>query len=252
MVSWKDSETSSDESVSPLFKSHAEETYIPQTIVDPEWCGIVAGGPLCCHNAPVQRAVVFQGINTGRRFYGCGNEEGDTCGLVQWIDPEWPEPMRNALRKLWDMYEQSSKENAAKEKLILKLAEEKKLIQEKHHNHIKETSNFFATIHKNVMRENYQKIMQDGDVENAVLQAQEEMAKLEKDNNELRTALQVIKQSNDELVSNWKKHVADEGLEQIEQMKKEKKKLEYIIADLLKDGEANKVKLRKIKELCDE
>ena len=102
------------------------------------------------------------------------------------------------------------------------------------------------------MRENYQKIMQDGDVENAVLQAQEEKAKLEKDNIELRTSLQVIKQSNDELVSNWKKHLADEGLQQIEQMKKEKTKLEYIIADLLKDGEANKVKLRKIKELCDE
>ena len=155
--------------------------------------------------------------------------------------------MKNALHKLWDMYEQSSKENDAKEKLIVKLGEEKKLIQEKHHNHIKETSNFFATIHKNVMRENYQKIMQDGDVENVVLQAQEEKAKLEKDNIELRTALQVIKQSNDELVRNWKQHVADEGVQQIEQMKKEKKKLEYIIADLLKDGEANKVKLRKIK-----
>nr|XP_020175207.1 uncharacterized protein LOC109760810 [Aegilops tauschii subsp. strangulata] len=220
MVSWKDGETSSEDFVSPLFNSHEDETYIPQTIVDPEWCGIVVGGPMCCHNLPVHRAVVFQGINTGRRFYGCGN--------------------------------QSSKENDAKEKLILKLGEEKKLIQEKHHNHIKETSNFFSTIHKNVMRENYQKIMQDGDVENDVLQAQEENAKLEKDNIELRTALQVIKQSNDELVSNWKKHVAGEGLQQIEQMKKEKKKLEYIIADLLKDGEANKVKLRKIKELCDE
>nr|XP_020148787.1 uncharacterized protein LOC109733987 [Aegilops tauschii subsp. strangulata] len=223
MVSWKDDGTSSEESVSPLFNSHADETYIPQTIVDSDWCGIVAGGPMCYHNLPVHRAVVFQGINTGRRFYGCGNQEGDNCGLVQWIDLEWPEPMKNALRKLWDMYEQSSKENDAKEKLILKLGEEKKLIQEKHHNHIKET-----------------------------IQAQEEKAKLEKDNIELRTTLQVIKQSNDELVSNWKKHVADEGLQQIEQMKKGKKKLEYIIADLLKDGEANKVKMRKIKEICDE
>ena len=51
--------------------------------------------------------------------------------------------MKNALRKLWDMYEQSSKENDAKEKLIVKLGEEKKLIEEKHHNHIKETSIFF-------------------------------------------------------------------------------------------------------------
>ena len=67
------------------------------------------------------------------------------------------------------MYEHSSKENEAKQKLILKLAKEKKLIQEKHHNHIKETSNFFATVHKNVMKENYQKIMQDGDVESVEL-----------------------------------------------------------------------------------
>ena len=73
------------------------------------------------------------------------------------------------------------------------------------------------------MRENYQKIMQDGDVENVVVQAQEEKAKLEKDNIELRTALQVIKQTNDELVRNWKQHVADEGVQQIEQMKEKKK-----------------------------
>nr|XP_020192455.1 uncharacterized protein LOC109778313 [Aegilops tauschii subsp. strangulata] len=206
MASWKDGETSSEDSVSPLFNSHADETYIPQTIVDPEWCGIVAGGPMCCHNLPVHRAVVFQGINTGRRFYGCGNQFTEDVVLSA------------VLRGKGVKFNQCLTE----------------------------------CVWKNVMRENYQKIMQDGDVENAVVQAQEEKAKLEKDNIELRTALQVIKQSNDELVRNWKQHVADEGVQQIEQMKKEKKKLEYIIADLLKDGEANKMKMRKIKEICDE
>ncbi|KAI4976942.1 hypothetical protein ZWY2020_050549 [Hordeum vulgare] len=87
--------------------------------------------------------------------------EDDKCGLVEWIDPEWHEAMKNALQKIWDMYEQSIKENESKEKVILKLQEEKKIIQEKHHNHIKETSWVFSTVHKNVMRENYQKIMQD-------------------------------------------------------------------------------------------
>ncbi|XBH86533.1 hypothetical protein VPH35_074170 [Triticum aestivum] len=200
MVDWKDGETSSEDSVSPLFNAHDDETY-----------------------------------------------EGDNCGLVQWIDPQWPEPMKNALRKLWDMYEQSSKENESKENLIVKLGEEKRLIQEKHHNHIKETSNFFATVHKNVMKENYQKIMQDGDVESVVVEAQEERARLEKENMELKTALQVIKQS--KLVSNWKNVVAEQGMEQL---KKEKKRLEYIIADLLKAGEENKMKIRKISEICNE
>ncbi|XBI51487.1 hypothetical protein VPH35_033982 [Triticum aestivum] len=249
MVDWKDGETSSEDSVSPLFNAPDDETYTPHTIVDPEWCGIVAREPVCCHNVAVHRAVVFQGINTGRRFYGCVNEEGDNCGVVQWIDPQWPEPMKNALRKLWDMYEQSSKENESKEKLIVKLGEEKRLIQEKHHNHIKETSNFFAIVHKNVMKENYQKIMQDGDVESAVVEAHEERARLEKENMELKTALQVIKQSNDELVSNWKNAVAEQGMEQL---KKEKKRLEYIIADLLKAGEENKTKIRKISQICNE
>ena len=99
------------------------------------------------------------------------------------------------------------------------------------------------------MRENYQKIMQDGDVENVVLQAQEEKAKLEKENMDLKLALQVIKQSNDELITNWKKAVADQGMAELKQ---EKKRLEYIIADLLKAGEQNKSKINRIKEICDE
>lgn len=176
-------------------------------------------------------------------------QDGDNCGLVQWIDAEWPEPMQNALRKIWDMYDQSNTEIERKDKVILKLEEEKKLIQEKHHTHIKETSQFFATVHKNVMRENYEKIMQDSDVEKAVVEAQEEKARLEKENMDLKLALQVIKQSNDELITNWKKAVADQGMAELKQ---EKKRLEYIIADLLKAGEQNKSKINRIKEICDE
>ena len=99
------------------------------------------------------------------------------------------------------------------------------------------------------MKENYKKIMEDGDVESAVVEAHEERARLGKENMELKIALQVIKQSNDELVSNWKNAVAEQGMEQL---KKEKKRLEYIIADLLKAGEENKMKIRKISEICNE
>ena len=46
-----------------------------------------------------------------------------------------------------------------------------------------------------------------------------------------------------------KNAVAEQGMEQL---KKEKKRLEYIIADLLKAGEENKMKIRKISEICNE
>ncbi|KAE8775384.1 hypothetical protein D1007_52067 [Hordeum vulgare] len=32
-------------------------------------------------------------------------QEGDNCGFVEWVDQEWPIPMRNALLKLWTMFE---------------------------------------------------------------------------------------------------------------------------------------------------
>ena len=44
---------------------------------------------MCCHNLPVHRAVVFQGINTGRRFYGCANQVSCRSSLVviDYTDP---------------------------------------------------------------------------------------------------------------------------------------------------------------------
>ena len=34
-------------------------------------------------------------------------QEGKNCGLVEWIDPSWPNTLENALSKLWSMYEQT-------------------------------------------------------------------------------------------------------------------------------------------------
>ena len=40
--------------------------------------------------------------------------------------------------------------------------------------------------------------------------------------------------------------------QQRDKLKEEKKKVEYYIADLLKAGEVNNEKLKKISEICDE
>ncbi|KAI5004348.1 hypothetical protein ZWY2020_031591 [Hordeum vulgare] len=62
---------------------------------------------LCEHGKPAKRFIAFEGLHIGRRFMGCGEKEGINCGVVHWIDFEWPESMENTLDKLWDMYEES-------------------------------------------------------------------------------------------------------------------------------------------------
>jgi hypothetical protein len=55
-----------------------------------------------------------------------GNEN---CGFVQWVDPEWPPTMQNALLKLWELYSDSRsdrrKDNLDNSLSIHHLTEEK-------------------------------------------------------------------------------------------------------------------------------
>lgn len=56
-------------------------------------------------------------------------QEGQNCGFVEWIDPEWAVTMQNALFKLWEMYEDSKsdrkKDNLESSLTIHHLTEEK-------------------------------------------------------------------------------------------------------------------------------
>ncbi|XBI99964.1 hypothetical protein VPH35_019953 [Triticum aestivum] len=73
-------------------------------------------------------------MHTGRRFLGCAKKEGINCGVVQWIDFEWPDSMEKALAKLWDMYEETksarTNDNLESSFAIHNLTEEKKKLQE--------------------------------------------------------------------------------------------------------------------------
>ena len=85
-------------------------------------------------------------------------QEGINCGVVQWIDFEWPDSMEKALAKLWDMYEESKAK-------LWDMYEESKTARS--------NDNLTFTIHsltkeKKKMQENYEKLV--GDV-NALLDA---------------------------------------------------------------------------------
>ncbi|XP_044392133.1 uncharacterized protein [Triticum aestivum] len=205
----------------------------PATTEDMDWCGTVCtGNILCIHKLSAKRMVAFEGQNTGRRFFGCAEREGNNCGVVDWVDPKWPDTLKRALKKLWYLYEQNKIDNLAKVEELSKLAEEKKQLEEKYHLNIKLTKDFCESIEKQVHRENDLKIMKESGEEKI---AQEERAKLEKENMELKKQVDLLKHiqaAQAEVIRNWKKD-ADEG---IDEGKQEKKKLEYAIVDLLKAG----------------
>jgi hypothetical protein len=118
------------------------------------------------------------------------NQGGCSCGHIEWVDPEWPEPLKNALRKLWDMYEQSLEQIKAKEEVIAQLIEEKRLMQEKQH------------------------INQECDADQVAADVNEKKADIEKENMALKGEIELLKKiqaTQAELISNWRKDaVVDE------------------------------------------
>ncbi|VAI10671.1 unnamed protein product [Triticum turgidum subsp. durum] len=133
MVSWSD-ETSED-SVLNISSSYNGIIKLPATMHDPNFNGTDADvNVLCEHGEPAERFVAFEGMHTGRRFPGCAKKEGLNCGVVQWIDFEWPDSMEKALAKLWDMYEEiksaRTNDNLESSFAIHNLTEEKKKLQE--------------------------------------------------------------------------------------------------------------------------
>ncbi|KAF7058970.1 hypothetical protein CFC21_065933 [Triticum aestivum] len=149
MVSWSD-ETSED-SVLNISSSCDGIIKLPATMHDPNFNGTDADvNVLCEHGEPAERFVAFEGMHTGRRFLGCAKKlvltclvisglytlfivEGINCGVVQWIDFEWPDSMEKALAKLWDMYEEiksaRTNDNLESSFAIHNLTEKKKKLQ---------------------------------------------------------------------------------------------------------------------------
>ncbi|KAF7102695.1 hypothetical protein CFC21_103786 [Triticum aestivum] len=132
MVSWSD-ETSEDSVLN--ISSYDGIIKLPATMHDPNFNGTDADvNVLYEHGEPAERFVAFEGMHTGRRFLGCGKKEGLNCGVVQWIDFEWPDSMEKALAKLWDMYEEiksaRTNDNLESSFAIHNLTEEKKKLQE--------------------------------------------------------------------------------------------------------------------------
>ncbi|CAM0955171.1 unnamed protein product [Alopecurus aequalis] len=196
-----------------------DNDYAPDTCEDLDFHGLTVDYPEVCrvHKLMPQRCVAFGGSDTGRRFLMCSlADQVNNCGFVCWVDEEWPGTLKNAIGRLWSMYDVSNSaridENIQHGQLMKQLADEKKKAEKDYIGLIAEVNKFMNDTEKRVHKENYKKIM-EGEVMNA----------------------------------KEKKWDEEKG-----GMKEEKKKIEYMMFDLLKVGEGNKEKIKRIKAICEE
>ncbi|CAM0881191.1 unnamed protein product [Alopecurus aequalis] len=228
MVSWGDGEESSED-----HSSHGVD--LLTTMYDSDFCGLAEeeGSVRCKHHSIASKYVCFEGWNTGRRFLGCEGQDGEQCDFVHWVDPEWPRPLQKALAKLWEDYGEAKQgrvsdalDNLEKK---FKYQDEIKLL----HRDLK------------IMQDEVDKVIEEKKVTLA-LKAQAEQALL------LARAELEQKKRLDASTSNMHKVLRIQAEKDRDKFKGEKIKLEFIIADLLKQKEGTRAKMMKIKEICDE
>ncbi|KAE8798560.1 cbl-interacting protein kinase 13 [Hordeum vulgare] len=228
MVSWSKGSSSSwdDDSVT---------SQLPRTIPCYEWSGIAHELSYhCMHLEPCLTQVAFQSTNTGRRFLACAKEKAEEkCCYLEWIDPGWSVAMQFCIGQLWSMHD---KENEDRIRENLKLRKENRKMEEE----LQFVKHDFAKM----VADKEEAINQLGSARLAISDLKEEIENKKLADHPSTYLHQVLRvkaeKERDQLV-----------LERY-QMKEEKKKLECIISDMMKQNHGYKDKVKKLKEICDE
>ncbi|KAI4982210.1 hypothetical protein ZWY2020_022702 [Hordeum vulgare] len=141
---------------------------------------------------------------------------GVNCGVVEWVDGPWPPVLRRCLSKLWEI----------------------KLVED--------VSKIFDWQDGRVDKKVYQKQVEEEDFEKNKKEV-EEKARLEVQLEKLKLANEqrCILQSQADIMENTRKAMKDVEVGR-DLLKKEKAKLERVVAELLKDVHGSKEKLEKI------
>ncbi|XBH65332.1 hypothetical protein VPH35_118948 [Triticum aestivum] len=252
MPSWNDEETSSEEEceVVSMDMGLMEE---PDTTVEPLFCGqLELAHPKCIlHQLRPIKRVAFEGPVTGRRFYGCPvQENGVNCVVVEWVDGPWPPVLQRCLCKLWEMFHEQNlgrvldKEKFEKELAKLKSEHERELAKLR-------TENDKLCIEYTKLVDDVSKMFdwQDGRVDKKVYQKQVEEEELEKKKKkELEEKAMLEVQA--DIIKNTRKAMKDVEVDR-DVLKKEKAKLELVVAELLKDRYGSKEKLEQIEAILE-
>mgnify|MGYP000918229876 FL=1 len=155
--------------------------------------------------------------------------------------------MQFTLTELWSMYDKDMKERHTEN---VELAERNyKLVGEKRK--MEEDLRFFKLDFAKMVADKEDAITELGNARLALSDLKEEMEKKKLADHGCTNLHQLLRakaeKERDKLVVE-----RDPVLTERDQLKEEKKKLEYIISDLLKQKHGYKDKIKKLKEICDE
>ena len=179
---------------------------------------------------------------------------------MEWIDPEWPATLKMSLARVWGMYDDENKLRISEN---LHLAEENLVLREKEK--MEKDLRFFKLDFAKMVADKEQAITELGNARLALSDLKQELekkklsdkssttihqvvrAKAEKERDEMKQQMDSMKEQMDNM-----KEELDKVVSQRDDLKKEKKKLEYMIGDLFRHKEENKRKIRRLKEILDE
>ncbi|KAF7098702.1 hypothetical protein CFC21_100418 [Triticum aestivum] len=241
MPSWYD-EDSSDEDINMVsLDQQLFET--PDTVVEPSFCGsYTESEPTCMmHHQRPKKMVAFEGVN---------------CGVVEWVDGPWPEILQRCLTRIWDMYHEQNlgrvNDKQAHEKEVAKLQKEIDFLSNNYSQLVEDVSNLFDYQDGNMSHDMDYTSQAINELAEKKKQL-EDQAKIELSMEKLKLAKEqrCILQSQAEIIQNMRKAMKEvEGDRDL--LKQEKKKLEYLIADLLNAGHDSKAKVERIKAIMNE
>ena len=148
--------------------------------------------------------------------------------------------MQFCIGQLWSMHD---KENEDRIRENLKLGEENfKIIGEKRK--MEEELRFFKLDFAKMVADKEEAINQLGSARLAISDLKEEIEKKKLADHSSTNLHQVLRAKAEK--------ERDQLVLERDQMKEEKKKLEYIISDMMKQNHGYKDKVKKLKEICDE
>ncbi|VAI81220.1 unnamed protein product [Triticum turgidum subsp. durum] len=241
MPSWYDKDSSDEDINMVSLDQQLFET--PDTVVEPSFCGsYTESEPTCMmHHQRPKKMVAFEGVN---------------CGVVEWVDGPWPEILQRCLTRIWDMYHEQNlgrvNDKQAHDKEVAKLQKEIDFLSNNYSQLVEDVSNLFDYQDGNMSHDMDYTSQAINELAEKKKQL-EDQAKIELSMEKLKLAKEqrCILQSQAEIIQNMRKAMKEvEGDRDL--LKQEKKKLEYLIADLLNAGHDSKAKLERIKAIMNE
>jgi hypothetical protein len=174
---------------------------------------------------------------------------GLNCGVVKWVDPVWPDTLKNCLIKLWEMFHEQNlgriQDKNAYENEIAKLKKEYDDLCSEYHKMVDDVTKMFDW-QDGVGKVDYQKAM---DAEKYEKKKEELEMEVKMEKLRLAKEQKCILSAQADIIQNTRKAMKEIKVDR--DLLAQEKELEKVVADLLNAGHGSKEKLGQIKAILE-